>query len=110
MQTEEYPLPSALESVTNSKVSIKSPEQFAAAFTALEGCMYSRIRSADYINYLQERQCPNRVAEARMTTLKITFWVKQKVLGSDDIKQRGRTFKFSLMIANVGFGVRLEAW
>jgi hypothetical protein len=102
-ETEEYPLPSASESVTHSGVLVNNSEQIAAALTALEGGMYSRIRPADYINHLQERQCPNRVADASMTTLKITFWVKQRLLHSNDIKPRGNMFKLSLKIAQVKF-------
>jgi hypothetical protein len=107
MSTEEYRLPSILKSVTNSEVSVNDSEQIAAALNAFEGGMYRRIRPADYINH--ERQLPNRVAEACMTTLKITFWVKQNVRHSDDIRRRGKMFKFSLKIAEVRFCNRLEA-
>jgi RasGEF domain len=78
-------------------------EQIAAALMVLEGDMYSRIRAADCINHLQERQCPNRVAEVHAMTLKITFWVKQKVLHSDRIEERGEMLKFFLKIAEVRF-------
>jgi hypothetical protein len=82
---------------------VNDSEQIAAALNALEGGMYRRIRPADYINHLQERQFPDRVAEACTTTLKITFWVKQNVLHPDDVRERGKMFKFSLKIAEVRF-------
>jgi RasGEF domain len=88
---------------------VNNPDDVAAALTALEGDMYSRIRPADYINHLQGHQGPNRVTEAQTATLKITFWVKQRVLHSDDIKRRGRMLKFYLRIAKVGFSDCLEA-
>jgi hypothetical protein len=109
VQAEEYPLSSALESVTNPEVSVNDSEQIAAALNTLEGGMYRRIRPADYINHLQEHQFPDRVAEARTTTLKITFWVEQKVLHCNDIQERGKMFKFFLKIAEVRFCDCLEA-
>jgi hypothetical protein len=41
------------------------------------------------------------VTDAILTTRKITLWVKQRVLRSDQIKTRGKAFKFLLKTAEV---------
>jgi hypothetical protein len=78
-----------------------TPDELAEALTILEGVMFSRVRPADYISHLKQFQTPNRVADAILTTRKIAFWVKQRVLRSDQIKTRGRAFKFLLRTAEV---------
>ena len=102
MQTDECPLLSASESPTTVTALLhNTSEQMAAALTALEGVMYSRIRPADYISHLRELQGSDRVADASLTNHKITFWVMQKVLRSDLIERRGKAFKFFLKTAEV---------
>jgi hypothetical protein len=102
-QKEDYPLPSTSESVTTLRALLdNTSQQIAAALTFLEGLMFSRLRPADYINCVREHQGDNRVADATMTTHKITYWVKQRVLRSDQIKRRGKAFKFFIQTAEVG--------
>jgi len=101
-QPDEYPLPSVSEVNTNVNALLdNTPKQMAVALTALEGVMYRRIRPADYLNHFYEFQGPSCVSAARDTSRKITFWVKQKVLRSDNIKRRGKAFKFFLQTAEV---------
>ena len=102
-QTEQDPLPSPSELVTSVTTLLNNTSmQIATSLTSLDALMYSRLRPADYINYLRELQGPNRVADACASTLKIILWVKQKVLRSENIKRRGKAFKFFLETAEVG--------
>ena len=103
MQTDEDRLPSPSELVTSVTALLdNTSEQMAAALTALDRVRYNCLRPADYINYLLERQGPNRVADACTWTLKITVWVKHKVLRSENVKTRAKAFKFFLQTAEVG--------
>jgi hypothetical protein len=106
LQKEDYPLPSTVTTVT--ALLDNTSEQIAAALTFLEGIMFSRLRPADYINCVREHQGDNRVADAIMTAHKITYWVKQRVLRSDQIKRRGKAFKFFIKTAEVGLCHFLE--
>ena len=103
MQTEENPLPWPSELLTSVTALLDNTfEQMATALTALDRVRYNCLRPADYINYVLECQGPNRVADACTLTLKITLWVKQRVLRSENIKTRGKAFKFFLETAEVG--------
>jgi hypothetical protein len=102
-QRDEYPLPSIPETVqTVTALLQNTPRQLAIALTAYEGLMFTRIRPADYIDDLQQYQGPNRVADARLTTLKITRWVQQRMLRADQVQRRGQAYKFFLKTAEVG--------
>jgi len=101
---EEYPLPSLPETVT--ALPGNTHQQLATALTAYEGIMFSRIRPADYIDYLREYQGPNRVADACLTTLKISLWVKQRILRFEKIKTRAKAYRDFLKIAEGCYELR----
>ena len=95
-------MPAASVSLATPRALLENTaDELAEALTILEGVMFSRIRPADYIGYLKQVQAPNRVTDAILTTRKITLWVKQRVLRSDQIKTRGKAFKFLLKTAEV---------
>jgi hypothetical protein len=101
MQTGDYHLPFRRESLVQIKLLDNTPGKLAAALTAYERVMFSCIRPADYIDYVQAHQGPSRVADARLLTDKIIFWVKQKMLRSPHVKQRAEVYKFFLKTAEV---------
>jgi hypothetical protein len=93
-------------SVNHSKANLdallaRGPAAIAATLTAIEGLMYRCICPPDYIYHLRRFPASKRVAEARRTARRITYWVMREVLKPNTVQGRGKILKLFLAAANV---------
>ena len=94
--------PSRPHTKTSQKPTVPNkPRDLAIALLILEGDNYARILQADYISYFQLKPGENHVRDALETNYTITCWVKQAVLGCDELNARSVLLKFFVSTAEV---------
>ena len=98
--------PRLVVTVNHSKANLdallaRGPAAIAATLTAIEGLMYRCICPPDYIYHLRRFPASKRVAEARRTSRRITYWVMREVLKPNTVQGRGKILKLFLAAANV---------